>query len=76
MVLWGAFRAETDQASHWLAYALLEVEKGFHRIKGWRDLPALALALERPPAVARPVPAATPLRPTASAPSPREPASG
>jgi putative transposase len=70
------FRAETDQASRWLAYALLEVEKGFHRIQGWRDLPALARALERPPAAARQVPAATPLRPPASAPSPREPASG
>ena len=42
------FRAETDQASRWLAYALLEVEKGFHRVSGWRDLPALARALERP----------------------------
>jgi transposase-like protein len=60
------FRAETDQASRWLAYALLEVEKGFHRIQGWRDLPALAQALERPPAAARQVPAATE----------REPASG
>ena len=26
------FRAETDQASRWLAFALLEVEKGFRRI--------------------------------------------
>jgi transposase-like protein len=66
------FRPETDQASRWLAYALLEAEKGFHRISGWRDLPALARALERP----RPVPTATPFRPTASTPSPREPASG
>ncbi len=70
------FRAETDQASRWLAYALLEVEKGFRRIQGWRDLPALARALERPPTAARPIPAATPLRPTASAPSPRESSSG
>ena len=70
------FRAETDQASRWLAYALLEVEKGFHRISGWRDLPALAGSLERPSAAARPVPAAPPLRPPASAPSPREPAEG
>ena len=43
------FRAETDQASRWLAYALLDVEKGFRRLSGWRDLPALARALERPP---------------------------
>ena len=70
------FRAETDQASRWLAYALLEVEKGFHRISGWRDLPSLAEALERPSAASRPVPAAPPLRPSACAPSPREPAEG
>ncbi len=70
------FRAETDQASRWLAYALLEVEKGFHRISGWRDLPALARALERPSSTSRPVGAATPLRPTASASPPPQPASG
>ena len=70
------FRAETDQASRWLAYALLEVEKGFHRISGWRDLPTLAGALEPPSAASRPVPAAPPLRPSACAPSPREPAEG
>ncbi len=70
------FRAETDQASRWLAYALLEVEKGFHRISGWRDLPALARSLERPTAADRPAGAATPLRPTASAPLPPQPASG
>ncbi len=70
------FRAETDQASRWLAYALLEVEKGFRRISGWRDLPSLAEALERPSAASRPVPAAPPLRPSACAPSLREPAEG
>ncbi len=70
------FRAETDQASRWLAYALLEVEKGFHRIKGWRDLPALSRALERPSAASHPDGAATPLRPTASAPSPPHPSNG
>ena len=70
------FRAETDQASRWLAYALLEVEKGFHRIKGWRDLPALSRALERPPAASHPDGAATPLRPTASAPPPPHPSNG
>ena len=70
------FRAKTDQASRWLAYALLEVEKGFHRVSGWRDLHALARALESPPSAAWPVGAATPLRPTASAPSPPQPANG
>ncbi len=70
------FRAETDQASRWLAYALLEVEKGFHRISGWRDLPALSRALERPPTASRPVGAVPPLRPPASAPSPPQPAHG
>lgn len=39
------FRAETDQAARWLAYALLEAEKGFHRISGYQDLPALVAAL-------------------------------
>ena len=28
------FRAETDQATRWLSFALLEVEKGFRRISG------------------------------------------
>jgi transposase-like protein len=41
------FRAETDQASRWLAYGLLEAEKGFHRIGGHQDLPALIAALQR-----------------------------
>ena len=42
------FRAETDQATRWLAFALTEVEKGFQRITGYADLPALVQALERP----------------------------
>lgn len=42
------FRAETDQATRWLSFALTEVEKGFHRISGYKDLPALIAALERP----------------------------
>jgi transposase-like protein len=74
------FRAETDQASRWLAYALLEAEKGFHRIKGWGDLGHLTTALERascssddPPSDPASVGAATPLRPTACAPSPPQP---
>ncbi len=41
------FRAETDQASRWLAAALLEVEQGFRRLMGYRNLPRLAEALER-----------------------------
>ncbi len=42
------FRAETDQAARWLAYALTEVEKGFQRISGYADMPSLIKALERP----------------------------
>ena len=41
------FRAETDQASRWLAYALSEVEKGFRRIRGHADLPLLIAALSK-----------------------------
>jgi putative transposase len=40
------FRAETDQAQRWTAFSLLEAEKGFRRIKHWRDLSHLAQALE------------------------------
>ncbi len=40
------FRAETDQATRWLAFALLEVEKGFRRISGHVDMPKLTAALE------------------------------
>lgn len=42
------FRAETDQASRWLSYALLEAEKGFRRISGHDSLPMLIAALQRP----------------------------
>lgn len=41
------FRAETDQASRWLSYALLEAEKGFRKIAGHQSLPALVAALSR-----------------------------
>jgi transposase-like protein len=41
------FRAETDQASRWLSYALLAAEKGFQRISGYRDLPHLLAALQK-----------------------------
>lgn len=42
------FRAETDQATRWLAFALTEVEQGFHRISGYADMPHLIEALGRP----------------------------
>ena len=42
------FRAETDQASRWLSYALLAAEKGFRRISGHSALPALIAALAQP----------------------------
>lgn len=42
------FRADTDQASRWMAFSLLEVEKGFRRIAGHNDLGALQKALEQP----------------------------
>lgn len=41
------FRAETDQATRWLSFALLDVEKGFRRISGHEELPQLMAALER-----------------------------
>ena len=41
------FRAETDQATRWLAFALTEVEKGFRGISGHQDMPKLVAALER-----------------------------
>ncbi|MEM7314423.1 MAG: transposase, partial [Planctomycetota bacterium] len=41
------FRAETDQATRWLAFALVEIEKGFRRISGHADLPKLIVALEK-----------------------------
>ncbi len=39
------WRTETNQAERWLAYALLEAENGFVRIKGWTDIPLLIEAL-------------------------------
>ena len=41
------FRAETDQATRWLAFALTEVDKGFRRISGYADLPKLIEALKQ-----------------------------
>lgn len=40
------WRAETDQAERWLAYALMEAERGFHRIKGHSDIPLLVEKLK------------------------------
>jgi transposase-like protein len=42
------FRAETDQASRWLSYALLEAAKGFRKIAGHQSLSHLIAALTRP----------------------------
>jgi transposase-like protein len=42
------WRAETEQPSRWLAYALSVVEKGFRRIRGYRDLARLLEALRLP----------------------------
>ena len=39
------FRADTDQASRWMAYALDEAEQGFHRIHNYTDLKHLKSAL-------------------------------
>lgn len=41
------WRAETDMASHWMAAAMLEAEKGFRRIQGYRQMPLLISALNR-----------------------------
>lgn len=60
------FRAETDQASRWLAYALLEAEKGFNRIRGYKELPVLIQALAREPSAGR--------QPSGPLPSPTAPA--
>jgi transposase-like protein len=39
------WRGETDQASRWVSYGLLEVEKGFRRVNGYGDLHLLKEAL-------------------------------
>ena len=43
------WRSETDQASRWLAYGLLEAERTFRRIKGCNDIPKLLKRLEKLP---------------------------
>lgn len=42
------WRAETDQASRWMAYGLMEAERGFRRIRGCANLSKLKSALSRP----------------------------
>ena len=42
------WRAETTQAERWLAYGLLEAERGFRRMKGWKDIPKLVKKLRKP----------------------------
>jgi len=42
------WRLETNQISRWTATALLHVELGFHRLKGYADLPKLVAALALP----------------------------
>ena len=42
------WRAETAQAERWLAYGLLEAERGFRRMRGWKDIPELVKKLEKP----------------------------
>ena len=42
------WRAETDQAERWLAYSLLTAEKGFRRIKGYRQIPQLLKSMGWP----------------------------
>ena len=41
------WRAETNMASKWLAYALLEAERGFRRINNYKDMEKLAAILQR-----------------------------
>jgi transposase-like protein len=41
------WRVETDQASRWMAYGLMEAERGFRRISGYAELPKLQAALRR-----------------------------
>jgi transposase-like protein len=47
------FRADTDQAERWMAYACIHVERGLRRIRGHADLPSLMAALRRRRGTAR-----------------------
>jgi putative transposase len=49
------WRLETNQISRWTATALLHVERGFHRLKGYADVPKLLAALARPAPASIPV---------------------
>jgi transposase-like protein len=42
------WRAETGQAERWLAYGLLEAERGFRRMRGYEDIPRLVEKLKKP----------------------------
>jgi len=42
------WRAETNQAEKWLAFGMLEAERGFKRVKGYKRLEDLLKRLERP----------------------------
>jgi putative transposase len=42
------WRAETGQAERWLAYGLLDAERGFRRMKGCKYIPELIKKLKRP----------------------------
>lgn len=53
------WRLETNQLSRWTATALLHVERGFHRLKGYADLPKLVAALAQPSQTSTPVVVAT-----------------
>lgn len=41
------WRSETNMASKWLAYALLEAERGFRRINNYKDMAQLIIILEK-----------------------------
>lgn len=43
------WRDAGNQASRWAAHALMQAERGFNRIQGHADLPALLAALNGPP---------------------------
>jgi hypothetical protein len=44
------WRAETDQAERWLAYGLLDAERGFRGMRGYEDIKKLLEKLKRPEA--------------------------
>jgi transposase-like protein len=45
----GRWRAETEMPSQWISCSMLEAEKGFQRIQGYRQIPLLVEALNRTP---------------------------